>query len=118
MMAEMTAAQVLEEYKAQPPLMRPTFAKKYVGIEVDWSVLFADAWKEKSKVIRIAFHVDSPGFGAIMGSVRREDYPQLERLHAREPLRVRGRIRSVSIHWVELEITELLFCVEGEPVLA
>ncbi|GEM_PF-2803866 len=111
-MAELTPAQIFEEYKAQPPLMRETFAKKYVGIEVDWSVRLADAW-QAGKNIRIAFHVDALGLHTVGGEVPRAQYPQLEHLQAREPLRIRGRIRSVSTLWIELDIAELLFCIEA-----
>lgn len=109
-MTELTPVQVFDEYKAQPPLMRPRFAKKYVGMEVDWPVRFADAWKS-GKEIRVAFHVEL--LRGISGSVPRSMYPQLEHLHANEPLRIRGRIRSVSTLWIELDITELLFCIEA-----
>ena len=114
-MTEMTAEQVFGEYSAQPPLVRPQFAKKYVGVEVDWPVRFADAW-EAGKKIRVAFHLETPAIRGISGNVPRARYPQLEHLHAREPLRIRGRIRSVSTLWIELDITELLFCLEVAEV--
>jgi len=114
-MTELTAEQVFKDYSAQPPLMRPQFAKKYVGMEVDWPVTFADAWKVGNN-IRVAFHVEL--LRGVSGSVPRAQYPQLEHLHAREPLRVRGRICSVSTLWIELDITELFFCLEAEPSIA
>lgn len=116
-MAELTAEQIFQDYSVQPPLMRPRFAQKYVGMEVDWPVRLADAW-QAGKNVRVAFHLDTPGIHAIGGDVPRTQYPQLEHLQTREPLRVRGRIRLVSTLWIELDITELLFCIEAEPALA
>ena len=107
-----TPSEIFAEVEARPPLMRPRFAEKYLGVEVDWPVRFADAWEKDAEMLRVAFHLEAATIQAIMGEVRRADHPQLERLHAREPLRVRGRIRSVRAHWIELDITELLFCLE------
>lgn len=112
-MSELTAEQVFQDYSAQPPLMRPKFAQKYVGMEVDWPVRFADAWEigKTGKNLRVMFHVEL--LRGISGTVPRAKYPQLEHLQAKEPLRIRGRIRSVSTLWIELDITELLFCIEA-----
>lgn len=113
----MTPEEIFAEFEAQPPLMRPRFAEKYVGMEINWLVRLADAW-QAGKNTRVAFHVDTLGIHAIGGEVPRAQYPQLEYLHAREPLRIRGRIRSVSSLWIELDISELLFCLDAEPSLA
>lgn len=110
-MTELTAEHIFQDYSAQPPLMRPKFAQQYIGMEVDWAVRFANAWEEGKKKIRVAFHVEL--LRGVSGSVPRAMYPQLEHLQAREPLRVRGRIRSVSTLWIELDITELLFQIEA-----
>ena len=107
-----TPSEIFAEFEAQPPLARPQFAQRYLGMQVDWPVRFADAWQRNAETVRVAFNVDALGILAVAGEVRRADHPQLERLHAREPLRVRGRIRSVRAHWIELDITELLFCLE------
>ena len=113
-----TPSEIFAEVEALPPLMRPRFAEKYLGVEVDWPVRFADAWEKDAEMLRVAFHLEVATIQAIMGEVRRSEHPQLERLHAREPLRVHGRIRRVERLSIELDITELVFCVEAEPVSA
>ncbi len=113
-----TPSEIFDEFRAQPPLQRAKFAEKYLGMEVEWQVRFADAWEEDAETVRVAFHLTSPAIRGIIGDVRRSDYPQLEHLRAWEPLRIRGRICSVSTLWIELDITELFFCLEAEPSIA
>ncbi len=114
----MTPKQIFEEMDALPPLWRPKFIERLVGIEVDWPVTFADAWETDGKAVRVAFHFEPMSVRGIMGTVSLETYPQLERLRAGERLRVRGRIRKIDRMFLEMDISDLLFCVEAEPAVA
>lgn len=112
-----TPSEIFTQLDAQPPLMRSKFFKKeYFGMEVDWPVTFADAWEGSADTVRVAFRFESGNIQAVVGDASLSHYPQLRHLRRGESLRVRGRIRSVSSLWIELDITELLFCLE--PVAA
>ena len=120
-MAEVSAlepGEIFAEFEAQPPLRRPELIKQYLGMSVDWPVTFASAWESNSGMARVIFRFGRANVRMIAGDVSLSNYPQLKRLRAGEALRVRGRIRGVSILSIELDITELLFCLEAEPVAA
>lgn len=112
----MKPERIFEEAEALPEAWWAKFAERLIGMDVEWPLRFADAWEVDPGTIRVAFHFDAPGIQSVVGEVRRQDYPQLERLRAREPLRVRGRIRAVDPTRIELDITELRFCLE--PAIA
>ena len=113
-----TPSGIFEEFDTQPPLMRRSFMEKYLGMEVDWSVTFADAWEGHTETVRVAFRFEPHSVRMITSDVLLSDYPRLRNLRAGEPLRVRGRIREVSRLWIELDVAELLFCIEAEPIVA
>ena len=114
----MTPEEIFAEFEAQPPLARRRSMQRYLGVEMDYPVTFADAWEADNETVRIALRFEPHSVRGIVGNVALADYPQLEHLRAGEPLRVRGRIRSVSTLWIELDISELLFCLEAEPSIA
>lgn len=112
-MAELTPVQIFKEYDAQPPLQRPRYISDLFGTTVDWPVKFFDASAIDADVASVAFHYEALLVRMITGKVSRSAYPRLENLCEGEPMRMRGRIRSVSALCIELDITELLFCIEA-----
>ena len=115
-MTNLTPTQIFKEFDQMPPLQRPRLTEHLQGETVDWSVRLANAWQNNDETVRVAFRYGPPTVQSIIGNVRRSDYPQLEHLQVGESLRVRGRIRLVSTLWIELDITELLFCIETVAV--
>lgn len=108
----LTPVQIFQTYDAQPPLQRPRYISDLFGISVDWPATFFTASANDADLVSVAFHYETLPVRMITGKVSRSTYPRLENLCAGEPMRIRGRIRSVNALCIELDITELRFCLE------
>ena len=106
---------IFKEIEAQPPLMRSRAARAYQGMESDWSLIFANAQEGRSGDARLYFNCEPRRMmGMISGNASLRKYPQLRRLQAGTPVRVRGTIQKVDACFIELEIRDLVFAMASE----
>ena len=100
---------IFKAIKAQPPLLRSRVSRSYCGMEADWALTFADAHEGHPGEALVYFSAEPLGMRLVRGSVTLRKYPQLRRLHAGAPVRVRGRIQKADAFSLELEIRDLVF---------
>ena len=94
---------IFAEVDACPPLMRKEAKSRFIGQEVDWTLVFTDGWQESSGLARLAFRQQRNMVQFVAATVPLTDCPWLKHMHAGEIMRVRGRISELSRLAIMLE---------------
>ena len=109
-------SEIFAEMDAQPPLKRGEVAGMYLGKEVYWSLLFANADELSQGGAWLLFRFDPDHVRMVVGTVRLIDYPSLRSLRVGETVFVRGRIRKIDILSIELEIQDIVLLRTAEAI--
>jgi hypothetical protein len=109
-------ADVFENIKTQPPLMRERVARSYHGAEGEWPLTFANAKQIRAGRAELYFNVEPHAIYLVSGAVSLRKYPQLRQLQVGAPVRVRGRIQEADTLMIRLDIEGLVFAEAAEAV--
>lgn len=110
-LASLTAFEILTDVRGRSPYERTRVDELYRGIPVDWTgeyqSLHLDS-DQKTATVFIDCAPEQP-VGLVEASIALDDYPQLKVLLQKCPVRICGRIKSVSDRYVSLMDVTLHF---------
>ncbi|QSX78109.1 hypothetical protein [Agrilutibacter solisilvae] len=107
--SKLTLAEVVELFKASPPLQRKHVEKGLVGVGVQWDLEFGSGTERFGTLSVTMGPEQKPGapIVAVICDVPSKLYPQLQVLHSRKPVRVTGRIAAVTSMVITLSHAKL-----------
>jgi hypothetical protein len=103
----MNPSEIIAEIGSKPPLMREDAARAFVGKDIDWTLIYRNAYETSSGRVRLMLGEESDSMNFITGAVLLGSYPELKSLPANEKVRVRGIITSIESHQIEISIQGL-----------
>ncbi len=108
-----TPGTIFAEIEACPPLMRDDAKTKFIGREVDWTLVFANGWQESADLARLTFRQERGVVEFVAASVPLTECPWLKHMHAGEIMRVRGHIAELTRMTIELKGASVSQVVEA-----
>lgn len=112
-MSEPTPMQIYEEIDKVPPLQRQDVARRYIGIKVDWELIFSSASlieKDQAVILFDSAPANKVNLMSVRCLVKLSDYQELSIMKSGKKVRVTGTISGIGLLlFVELKDVKLTY---------
>lgn len=108
-LTKITVKEIVDTVRNAPPLQQQDAAKNYIGLDVEWTGYLKSAEPEykNTQSIRVNLNANKDeviGY-SIWFKIDISTIPELRLLHKESKIKVRGRINSVSVAGISVDLT-------------
>jgi hypothetical protein len=105
-----TPDKIIEALEALPPFQRKKISESYIGQIVEWRVTFRNIFNLSGNKVSLFLHNEEDEIiPLIYCDTDLEKYPQFKLMKEQEKFSIRGQIKCVEGHSIELENCEYAF---------
>jgi hypothetical protein len=107
-LTNITVKEIVDTVRSAPPLQQQDAAKNYIGLDVEWTGYLKSAEPEykSTQSIRVNLNINKDeviGY-SIWFKIDINTIPELRVLHKESKIKVRGRINSVSVPGISVDL--------------